>query len=170
MILLILNLFIYIYIYIYIYNELEVYIAIKNFKNNVKPLKELQRIRIAYRKIKNKTKYNTIKIKLNLLNYEINYILGNLELELKHGTHKNRFFKTLDIYEDKIKLRLAAKEKIHQIERVIKEVRNNEDTLLTNNTKISKLLTDSKYKEEDILYDIMTFSFDLNSILIMIKS
>ena len=94
---------------------------------------------------------------MNLLNYEINDILGKLQLEWNHGTHKNRFFKTLDIYEDKIKLRLAAKEKIHQIERFKKEVKNNEDILLTNNTKISKLLTDSKYKEEDMLYDIMTF-------------
>ena len=61
MILLILNLL------IYIYNELEVYVAIKNFKNNVKPLKELQRIRIAYRKIKNKTKYNKNKVEFTKL-------------------------------------------------------------------------------------------------------
>ena len=61
MILLILNLL------IYIYNELEVYVAIKNFKNNVKPLKELQRIRIVYRKIKNKTKYNKNKVEFTKL-------------------------------------------------------------------------------------------------------
>ena len=55
-----------------------------------------------------------------------------------------------------MKLRLAAKEKIHEIQRLKEEVRNNEDIFLNIDTEISKLLTDLKFEEEDILHDIMT--------------
>ena len=54
---------------------------------------------------------NTTKIKLRPLNYEINDISKDLQCELRHGTLKNRHFKRLNTYEDKIKLRLAAKER-----------------------------------------------------------
>ena len=54
---------------------------------------------------------------------------------------KNTVFKRLNTYEDEIKLRLTAKEKINEIERLKEEVRNNEGKLLTVETKISKLLT-----------------------------
>ena len=38
---------------------------------------------------------NGTKIKLNMLNDEIDDILKNLEFKLKHGTLKNRYFKKL---------------------------------------------------------------------------
>ena len=38
---------------------------------------------------------NATKIKLNMLKDEINYILQDLEFELKHGTVKNRYLKKL---------------------------------------------------------------------------
>ena len=58
-----------------------------------------------------------------------------LLFELRYVLLKNTFL---------IKLRLAAKEKINEIERLKEEVKNNEDKLLTVETKISKLLTDLK--------------------------
>ena len=39
--------------------------------------------------------------------------------------------------------------------RLKEEVRNNEDKLLTVETKISQLLTHLEYEKEDILHDIM---------------
>ena len=68
----------------------------------------------------------------------------HLLFELRYVLLKNTVFNRLNTYEDEIKLRLAAKEKINEIERLKEEVRNNEDKLLTVETKISKLLTDLK--------------------------
>ena len=68
---------------------------------------------------------------------------------------KNRFFKRQNSYEDEIKLRLEAKEKINEIGRIKEEVTNNEDKLLTAEAGIFKLLIDLRYEEERILYDIM---------------
>ena len=104
-----------------------------------------------------KQKYikNTTKINFRLLNYEINDILKGLKLELKHEALKNRYYKILDSYEDEINLRLEAKEKINEIERLKKELRDKEDILLTIKTRFSKILTDLEYEKEDILHDIM---------------
>ena len=65
----------------------------------------------------------------------------HLLFELRYALLKNTVFKRLNTYEDEIKLRLTAKEKIDEIERLKEEVRNNEGKLLTVETKISKLLT-----------------------------
>ena len=65
----------------------------------------------------------------------------HLLFELRYALLKNTVFKRLNTYEDEIKLRLTAKEKINEIERLKEEVRNNEGKLLTVETKISKLLT-----------------------------
>ena len=65
----------------------------------------------------------------------------HLLFELRYALLKNTVFKILNTYEDEIKLRLTAKEKINEIERLKEEVRNNEGKLLTVETKISKLLT-----------------------------
>ena len=46
------------------------------------------------------------------------------------------------------KLRTLAKERINEIKRLKEEVKNNEDKLLDNETKISKLLTDLEYKKK----------------------
>ena len=60
---------------------------------------------------------NETTIKLNLPNYEINYILKDLEFELKYWTLKDRFFKKWNSYEDKIKSRLPAEENVNEVER-----------------------------------------------------
>ena len=52
---------------------------------------------------------------------------------------------------DRIKLRLKTKKRTNKIEISKEEVENNDDKLLHTESKISKLLTDLKYKEEDIL-------------------
>ena len=101
------------------------------------------------------------KIKLNLLNDEMNDILEDLEFELKHGTLKNRYFKKLNSHEDEIKWRLAGKEEINETERLKEEVINNKDTLSSIDNEILKLLTVLKYEEEDILHDIMRSESEL---------
>ena len=101
---------------------------------------------------------------MNLLNYDINDILKDLEFDLKHGLLKNGFFKRKNSYEEKLKLRLEAKEKINETERLKEKVMNNEDELLTAETKIFKSLTDLKHEEEHILHDIMTSELKLKSL------
>ena len=66
-----------------------------------------------------------------------------------------------------MKLRLAAKEKIHEIQRLNEEVRNNKDVFLNIDTEISKLLTDLKFEEEDILHDIMASESELKRLGIL---
>ena len=53
----------------------------------------------------------------------------HLLFELRYALLKNTVFKRLNTYEDEIKLRLTAKEKINEIERLKEEVRNNDDIL-----------------------------------------
>ena len=84
-----------------------------------------------------------------------------LEYELKYVSLRNIFFNRLNTYEAEIKLRLATKEKINEIERLKGELRNNEVELLTVESKISKLLTDLKYEKEDILHGIMVSKLKL---------
>ena len=50
--------------------------------------------------------------------------------------------------EDRIKLRLSAKQEINEIERLTEEVKNNEHKLLNAETKIFKLSIDLIMKEE----------------------
>ena len=142
------------------YHELELYITIKNFDNNIKPLKELKELQLLREQKINEIKKGT-KIKLNLLNDEMNDILEDLEFELKRGTLKNRYFTKLNSHEDEIKLRLAAKEEINETERLKEEVTNNKDTLSSIDNEILKLLTVLKYEEEDILHDIMRSESEL---------
>ena len=149
--------------FIDIYHELEVHTANKNYKKNVKQLKELKEIELLREQEKNEIK-NVTKIKINVLNYEINDILKDLDFELKHGILKNRYFKRQNTYEYEIKLRLAAKEEINKIERLKKKVRYNEDILINTDTEIFKFLIDLKYEEESLLYDIMTSESKLKKI------
>ena len=46
-------------------------------------------------------------------------------------------------------------------------MKNNEDILLSNETKIGLLLTDLKYEEEDIMNDIMTSEKKLRKLRIL---
>ena len=103
--------------------------------------------------IKNKTKK-----KLNMLDDEIINILENLDQNLT--TLKLRCIfcgKPYDFKKER-QLSLSAKEKINKIERLKKEVENNEDELLDylsdDKTKVSKLLTDSEYEKIETLHNI----------------
>ena len=53
---------------------------------------------------------------------------------------------------DRIKLRLSTKKRTNKIEILKEEVENNDDKLLHTESKISKLLTDLKYKEDILNY------------------
>ena len=107
--------------FIDIYNEIEVYIATKNYKNNVKQLKEWKKLELL-REQKIKQIKNETKTKLNLLNYDTNDILKDLDFDLKRASLKNRFSKRQNSYESEIKLRLQVKEKINEIKRLKEEV------------------------------------------------
>ena len=125
-------------------------------------LKELEKLKLLREKeikeIKNET-----KIKLNLLNYDINDTLKDLEFDLKYGLLKNRFFKSQSVYENETKLRVKVEEKINEIERLKGEVMNNEDRLLTMEIKIFKSLTDSQHEEERILHNLTTSELRLKN-------
>ena len=71
------------------------------------------------------------------------------------------------VNEDEVELRIEAKVRIDEINRLKEGVRNNEDILLSNETKIGLLLTDLKYEEEDIMNDIMTSEKKLRKLRIL---
>ena len=104
------------------------------------------------------------KIQLNELQIEKNEALDNLKYELEYRSLKNRYLKRSNRYEDEIELRIEAKVRINEINRLKEEVRNNEDILLNSETEIDKLLTDLKYEEKDIMNDIMTLEEKLRKL------
>ena len=105
--------------------------------------------------------------KLNELEIEKIEVLDNLKFELEYEWQKNRYCKRSDSYEDEVELRIEAKVRIDEINRLKEGVRNNEDILLSNETKIGLLLTDLKYEEEDIMNDIMTSEKKLRKLRIL---
>ena len=89
-----------------------------------------------------------------MLDNEISDILEKLDAELTTLEIKCTFFKTFEKphnFEKERKLRLSAKEKINEIERLNEEVKNKDDDA---ETKFSKLLTDLEYDKHDTLHDI----------------
>ena len=100
---------------------------------------------------------NETKRKLNMLDDEINHILEKLDVDLTTLILTSNFFEKLYEYDSikkKRKLRMLAKEKVNKVERLKEEVKNDEDELLDGETKILKLLTDSKFEKIDTLHDI----------------
>ena len=104
------------------------------------------------------------KIQLNELQIEKNEALDNLKYELEYRSLKKRYLKRSNWYEDEIELRIEAKVRINEINRLKEEVRNNEDILLNSETEIDKLLTDLKYEEKDIMNDVMTLEEKLRKL------
>ena len=88
--------------FIDIHDEFVVYKTFEKYRNNLEPLKELKQLALLRGQEINEIK-NETKIKSNLLNDEINDTLKYFDLKLRHGTLKNRCFKKLNSYEDKIK-------------------------------------------------------------------
>ena len=100
---------------------------------------------------------NETKRKLNMLDDEINHILEKLDVDLTTLILTSNFFEKLYEYDSikkERKLRILAKEKVNKVERLKEEVKNDKDELLDGETKILKLLTDSKFEKIDTLHDI----------------
>ena len=100
---------------------------------------------------------NETKRKLNMLDDEINHILEKLDVDLTTLILTSNFFEKLYEYDSikkERKLRILTKEKVNKVERLKEEVKNDEDELLDGETKILKLLTDSKFEKIDTLHDI----------------
>lgn len=111
-----------------------------DYKNNLKTLNKLD----EFNEIKSKT-----RIELNTLNDEVNDIL-NLEFELEL---KKIFFNKANDYWSEEKLRFFAKEG-NRIKILKKKVKNNEDKVLEVEGKISEVLADLQYENQNILNDI----------------
>ena len=98
---------------------------------------------------------NETKRKLNMLDDEINNILGKLYVDLSILRLKCEFFeKTCDCnsIKKKRKLRILVKKE---------EMKNNEDQLLAGETKICELLTDLEYEKNDALHNIVVLESKL---------
>lgn len=111
-----------------------------DYKNNLKTLNKLD----EFNEIKSKT-----RIELNTLSDEVNDIL-NLEFELEL---KKIFFNKANDYWSEEKLRFFAKEG-SRIKILKKKVKNNEDKVLEIEGKISEVLADLQYENQNILNDI----------------
>ena len=85
-----------------------------------------------------------------------NKVLDNLNFELKYGSLRNKYLKRSNSCENEIELRIEAKERTDEINRLKEEVWNIENILLSNETRIELLLTDLKNEEKEIMNAIMT--------------
>ena len=85
----------------------------------------------------------------NILDDKISNILEKSDKNLTTSEIRCRFCEKPHNFEEERKLRLSPKEKINEIERLKEQVKNKENELLNDvgETKISKLLTDLKYKK-----------------------
>ena len=102
---------------------------------------------------------NETKRKLSMLNDEIRNILEKLYVIVTTTWKlRCRFWEKIHDFEKKRELRLLAKEKVNEIERLKEEVKNNKDELLGRllygKIKISKLLTDLEYEKHNASHDI----------------
>ena len=99
---------------------------------------------------------NETKRKFNMLDVEISDILENLDVNATVLKLRCWFCEKLHDFEKERQLRLLAKEKINEIERLKKEVKNNKDglldRLLDDETKISKSLTELEYEKQCIAW------------------
>ena len=108
---------------------------------------------------------NETKGKLNMLDDEISDILEQLDVNATALKLRCRFCEKLHDFEKERQLRLLAKEKINEIERLKEEVKNNKDglldRLLDDETKISKSLTELEYEKHSALHNITTLKSKL---------
>ena len=89
-----------------------------------------------------------------MLDDEINNILGKFNVDLAILRLKCELFEKPCEYNSikkERKLRILAKERINEIKRLREEVKNNEDKLLDDETKIIKLSTDLRYEKHSLL-------------------
>ena len=104
---------------------------------------------------------NETNRKLNILDDEINDILEKLDVDLRTLRLKCNFFEKpyeQNSIEKERELRILAKKKKNETERLKEEAENNRDELLNDlldgENKIFKLLTDLEYEKHDALNDI----------------
>ena len=106
------------------------YMMIKEFKDKLtnfkKILNEREKLGMIGEKELNKIKKET-KRKLNMLDDEIIDILEKLDENLTTLELRCRFCKKSYDFEKEIELRLSAKEKINEIERLKEDVKNQKD-------------------------------------------
>ena len=121
-------------------------------------MNERKKLEQEINEIKNETKR-----KLNMLDDEINNILGKLYVDLAILRLKWEFFEKPYEYNSikkERKLRILAKKKKWK-ERLKEEVKNNEHQSLDGQTKIFKLLTDLEYEKNDALHNIVVLESKL---------
>ena len=121
-------------------------------------MNERKKLEQEINEIKNETKR-----KLNMLDDEINNILGKLYVDLAILRLKCEFFEKPYEYNSikkERKLRILAKKKKWK-ERLKEEVKNNEHQSLDGQTKIFKLLTDLEYEKNDALHNIVVLESKL---------
>ena len=122
-------------------------------------MNERKKLEQEINEIKNETKR-----KLNMLDDEINNILGKLYVDLAILRLKCEFFEKPYEYNSikkERKLRILAKKKNKWKERLKEEVKNNEHESLDGQTKIFKLLTDLEYEKNDALHNIVVLESKL---------
>ena len=122
-------------------------------------MNERKKLEQEINEIKNETKR-----KLNMLDDEINNILGKLYVDLAILRLKCEFFEKPYEYNSikkERKLRILAKKKNKWKERLKEEVKNNEHQSLDGQTKIFKLLTDLEYEKNDALHNIVVLESKL---------
>ena len=122
---------------------------LKDLKNKLNKIKELELLREQeINEIKNEAKKE-----LSILDDEISDLLEELDVDLTTLELRCKFCGKPHDFKRERELRLLAKEKINEIERLKEEVENNKDKLmdhlLDGEEKISKLLTDLKYEKHD---------------------
>ena len=90
-----------------------------------------------------------------MLDDDISDILEKLDVGLMTSELRCRFYEKQYDFEKRRKLRLSAKERIHEIKRLKEEAKNNKDKLLNHlldgETKNVKLLTNLEYEKSDAL-------------------
>ena len=130
---------------------------IEEFKDEIKGLKNILTEIEKTRTIEINEKKNETQRMLNMLDDEINNILGKLNVDLATLGLKCEFFeKRIECNSIKMErnLRILAKKRINGIKSLKEEAKNKEDKLLDGETKIFKLLTDLEYEEHDALHNI----------------
>ena len=137
---------------------------IEEFKDEIKGFKNILTEIEKTRTIEINEKKNETQRMLNMLDDEINNILGKLNVDLATLGLKCEFFeKRIECNSIKMErnLRILAKKRINGIKSLKEEAKNKEDKLLDGETKIFKLLTDLEYEEHDALHNIALLEWKL---------
>ena len=102
-----------------------------------------------------------------MLDDDISDILEKLDVGLMTSELRCRFYEKQYDFEKRRKLRLSAKERIHEIKRLKEEAKHNKDKLLNHlldrETKNVKLLTNLEYENSDALFNTIVLKSKFTS-------